>query len=77
MDTIYSIGNDPGIRAIAQARAARVIHDVQRERGVGINQAVRLAVERIGREINDKEMRRLVQGQARLIEQVAASVGTW
>lgn len=77
MGTINSIGDDPGIRVIAQAMAARLIHDVQRERGVGIDVAVKLAVERIGREIDDEEMRRLVQGQARLIEELVASVGTW
>lgn len=77
MDTINGISNDPGIRAIAQARAARMIHDAQRERGVGLSEAVRLTIERIGREVSDVEMRGLVQGQARAVGQMAAVVGTW
>lgn len=72
MDKLNDFTDEEAARAIASAIAVRVVHDARRMRGVSIDAAVRMAGERVGRDLDDAEMRRFDAGQALLIEQLHA-----
>lgn len=72
MDRLNDFTCEEAVRAIASAIAVRVIHDAQRMRGVSMGAAVRIASERVRRDLDDAEMRRFDAGQALLVEQLHA-----
>lgn len=74
---IHTIFTDPSIRNVAAARAARMIDETQRERGIGLDTAVGFTIDRIEREERDADMRSLLIQQAHAIEQTRAIAGAF
>lgn len=74
---IHTIFTDPSIRNVAAARVARMIDETQRVRGVGLDAAVGLTIERVQREESDADMRQLLVQEIRGVEQTRAIAGAF